>query len=683
MHDNPFGTNLSRRAVLAGTLGAGLAMSAVGNSLAAPSTSDTPAAPGATAATSALTVLATTDIHGHVFDWDYFADAPFPASDQGRSSAPLGMSRVATIVKQVRAEKGADSVVMLDNGDTIQGTPLTYLAAKQPEKLGRDEVMARAFNLVGYDAANIGNHEFNYGLKELDRFKSDLEAPLLCANVIDLTTGKPLTQGTLMLTKTVDGHPVKVGVVAVTTPGSMVWDKANLAGKVDIADPVKTAAKYSVKLRKDGADVVVVLIHAGLSEDQASPIYQGLPENDATVLAKSVPEVDLVVIGHTHLDDPVEIVDGISGHKVVITQPDYWARSVSQVTIPLDFSGGKAAVVHDQVTVTPRYTRDVEEDKEFASDAELQADHKATVTYVNSVVATSTTTLTTERSMVEDTPILDFIGKVQADTVAQAIKGGKYDGIPVIAQVSPFSRTAAFPKGEIKIKDIAGLYVFDNTLAGILLTGTQLKDYLEYSAKYFKQVKKGATVNPAPASEGGDTQADYQGKPVWDYNYDAITGVKYSIDISKPVGERILGLSWQGAPVADDQKFVLAINNYRMSGGGGYPHVTQAPVVWDEILEIRQLLIDTASKMKTIDPKDFFDRNWFVTTTGETWPTDGKPGAKPGDGSQPADGSQPGTKPADGSQPGAGTNPANGTQPGRGSQPGNGDRPTVLPSTGF
>ena len=564
-------------------------------------------------------MLATTDIHGHIFDWDYFANAPFPPSGKGRSSAPLGVSRVAAIAKQVRTEKGPDSVVMLDNGDTIQGTPLTYLSAKQPERLACDEVMARAFNLVGYDAASIGNHEFNYGIEELFRYRNALNAPLLCANVIDVKTGKPLTQDSLMLTKNVDGHEVKVGVVAVTTPGSMVWDKANLVGKVDIADPVKTAAQYSVNLHRDGADVIVVLIHAGLSEHQATPVYNGLPENNATVLAKSVPEIDLVVIGHTHQDIPVRIVDGISGHKVVITQPDYWARSVSQVTIPLDFSNNKVTIHHDQVTVEPRYTRDVEQDTEFATDSRLLTDHMATVTYVNSVVATSTTKLATERSMVEDTPILDFIGKVETDTVAKAIKGGTYDGIPVIAQVSPFSRTATFPEGDVKIKDIAGLYVFDNTLAGILLTGTQLKDYLEYSAKYFKQVEDGATVNAAAASEGGD----YQGKPVWDYNYDAVTGIRYSIDISQPVGKRILGLSWQGRPIDGDQDFVLAINSYRMSGGGDYPHVTEAPVVWDESLEIRQLLIDTATAMKTIDPKDFFDRNWFLTTSGETWPTGG------------------------------------------------------------
>ncbi|MSS46123.1 bifunctional metallophosphatase/5'-nucleotidase [Cutibacterium sp. WCA-380-WT-3A] len=617
MYDNLLATDMSRRAMLVSSLGAAAAASFA-------SASTVAAASPAAAGPTALTVLATTDIHGHIFDWDYFADAPFTPSSKSFSSAPLGVSRVATIAKQVRADVGSESVVVLDNGDTIQGTPLTYLSAKQPEKLGGDEVMARAFNVVGYDAVNIGNHEFNYGIDELLRYRRDLNAPLLCANVMD--SGKPLTQGSIMLSKTVAGHSVKVGVVAVTTPGSMVWDKANLAGKIDIIDPVKAAAKHSVHLRKNGADVVIVLVHAGLSENQATPVYNGLPENDATTLAQSVPDVDLVVIGHTHQDDPFKIVDGASGHKVVLTQPDYWARSVSQVTIPLDFSHNKVTIKHDDITVTPRYTRDVEEDGEFASDSQLQADHKATISYVNSVVATSAMRLTTERSMVEDTPILDFIGAIEADTVAKAIAGGRYDGIPVIAQVSPFSRTAAFPKGDVKIKDIAGLYLFDNTLAGVLLTGKQLKDYLEYSAKYFKRVTKGATINPAPASEGGDTQADYQGKPVWDYNYDVVTEVKYSIDISRPVGNRILGLSWHGKPVTDDQKFVLAINNYRMSGGGNYPHVTEAPVVWNEILEIRQLLIDTATAMKTIDPKSFFDRNWFLTTTGQTWPADGKSG---------------------------------------------------------
>lgn len=629
MADRLTAARVSRRTLLTGGIGAGIAMTAVGRSLAAPS--PTPSAtPTPSVSGPVLTVLATTDVHGHVFNWDYFADAPFKPNTTGRGSAPLGLSRVATIIKQVRADKGAETVVTLDNGDTIQGTPLTYLAAKHPQKLGSDEVMARAFNLIGYDALNTGNHEFNYGLSELRRYASDAKAPVLGANVIDSATGKPFTGATTALTRTVGGREVKVGVIGVTTPGSMVWDKANLAGKVDILDPVATAATHSKALRQAGADVVVVLIHAGLDEKDVSPIYKGMVENSATSLARTVEGVDLVIDGHTHVDIPSTVVDGASGHKVLITQPDYWARSVSQVSIPLDLSGSGVKVLHNAITVQDRYTRDVEEDADFAADRQLVADHRATVAYVNSVVATSTTAMSTERSMVEDTPILDFIGQVQADTVAAAIKGTKWAGLPVIAQVSPFSRTASFPKGDVRIKDIAGLYVFDNTLAGIVLTGSQIKDYLEYSAKYFRQVAHGATVNPAPVSEGGDTQADYQGRTVWDYNYDVLTGVKYSIDISKPVGARILGLSWQGRPVAGDQKFVLAINNYRMSGGGSYPHVTEAPVAWDEILEIRQLLIDTASRRKVIDPKDFFHRNWFITTTGETWPTSSDNGGSTG-----------------------------------------------------
>lgn len=572
--------------------------------------------------TSTLTVLSTTDVHGHVYNWDYFQDAEFSPDTTGRNSAPLGLTRAATIIKQTRQDRGANSVVTVDNGDTIQGTPLTYLASQEPERLGDStNPMARAFNLIGYDATNTGNHEFNYGVDVQNNFAKSLDAPLLGANVIDVKTGEPLRQPTTMVTKKIDGHDVKVGIVGVTTPGSAVWDRSVLKGRVDLTDPVAAADKYAGQLRRQGADVVVTLVHGGLDEENATPIYKGLDENMATSVATKAKGVDLVISGHTHRDDVSTVVDGASGHKVLISQPDYWARSVSDVQIPLSFSGDKVGIDYGSISTwaTQRYTRDVAEDSELADNPQLRAAHEKTITYVNSVVATSTEEMSAKKSMVEDTPILDFIGSVEADTVSNALKKTKYADTPVIAQVSPFSRTALFPKGEVKIKDIAGLYVFDNTLAAVEITGAQLRDYLEYSARYFVQTKPGEKINPAPASEGGHTQATIGGKTIWDYNYDAVTGVKYSIDISKPVGQRVLGLSWQGKPVNDNQKFIMAINNYRMNGGGGYPHVSEAPVAWDGLVEIRQELIDHASRDGKIDPTTFFDRNWFLTTTGETW----------------------------------------------------------------
>lgn len=482
--------------------------------------------------------------------------------------------------------------------------------------------MARVDNLIGYDAVNIGNHEFNYGLDTLRRFAADLDSPLLGANVIDRATGKPLTEATTLLDRTVGGHHVKVGVVGVTTPGSLVWDKANIAGKVDITDPVEATSEQASRLRAQGADVVVVLAHTGLDQDGVEPIVNGLPENSATSIARKATGIDLVIDGHTHQDIPSTVVDGASGNKVLISQPNFWARSVSDVRIPLRFDGDAVSVDRSSIDswATARPTKDVAEDPTVAGDPQLRRAHDATVDYVNTVVATSKEAMSSSEAMVKDSAILDFIGEGQVKAVRKALKGTRYESLPVIAQTSPFSRSAAFPAGDVRIKDLAGLYPFENTLKAVTLNGDQVRDYLEYSARYFTQAEPGATINPAPASEGGNTQNTIDGKTIWDYNYDALTGVRYSLDLSRPVGSRVLGLTWQGHPVTKDMTFVLAVNNYRQSGGGGYPHVAEAPVVADIPQEIRQILIDQATADTVIDPATFHEVNWFLTTTGQTWP---------------------------------------------------------------
>ncbi|MGL5405973.1 MAG: bifunctional metallophosphatase/5'-nucleotidase [Propionibacteriaceae bacterium] len=609
---------------------------------------------------SVLTLLATTDVHGHVFNWDYFADKEYAAKAPTKadgtvsgSSAPLGMSRAATIIERTRAERGADSVLYVDNGDAVQGTPLTYLAAVQPALLSNpsSNPIAHAYNLLGAEAQVVGNHEFNYGLDYLASYQKDFQGKLLGANVTN-TNLAPST----VITKKVQGHDVKVGIVGVTTPGSAVWDKANLAGKVDLTDPVAAAKAEATKLKSQGVDIVVVLAHMGIDLEGASPINGNLMENLGTSVAEKAPNVDVVVIGHTHRDAISKTVDGASGHKVLITQPTHWARSVADVQIPLTFtSAGKAEVDRSGIDkwATQRYTNTETESPTFAQDQQLVADHKATVKYVNSVVAKSTEAMSTEKSMIEDSKILDFIGSVQANTVDKALDGTEYANIPVIAQVSPFSRTAVFPQGNVAIKDIAGLYVFDNTLGGVLMDGKQIKEYLEYSAKYYKQANVGDAVDPVVS-----TNAEFNKSVVPDYNYDVLTGVSYAIDISKPVGERILHLKWQGKDVTADQKFILAVNNYRMNGGGGYPNVATAPVVYNKLLEIRQLLIDTARTMKAapapsaaprgsrrmmpmvdgelgvIDPAAFATVNWMVTTNAATlpkWVLEGFPTPTPQD----------------------------------------------------
>ncbi|GAA5165562.1 bifunctional metallophosphatase/5'-nucleotidase [Ornithinimicrobium tianjinense] len=559
-----------------------------------------PQGPGQDAHDLDLTLLATTDMHGRVLNWDYFKDATYTE----RSGDTVGLAKVASVVDQVRTEVGDDSLLVVDNGDAIQGTPLTYYYAKvEPvAETGEDHPMATAYNQIGYDAQVVGNHEFNYGLDHLRAYEGDLAMPLLGANVVDAQTGEPWLEPWTMVTKKVEGHkPVKVGILGLTTPGSAIWDKGVVEGTLEFRDMVETAAEYVPQMRAAGADVVVVLSHAGKGPSSYDTSLLP-PENPSDVIARTVPGIDVMVVGHTHRDVPQEVIHNeVTGEPVLLTQPYRWGGTVTRVDLDLEKSRGQWDV-KDAAGMAYR-TRDFVEDPAVVA-AAAQA-HGRTVDYVNQVVATATEEMSGAESFWKDTAIVDFIQHVQTETVDQALEGTAYADVPVLSIAAPFSRTALFPAGDVTIRDMAGLYIYDNTLEAVTMTGAQVRDYLEYSAKYFATVPAGESFDPA-----SDVNAD--GTP--DYNYDMLSGVSYELDLSQPVGDRVENLALaDGTPVTDDMEFVVAVNNYRRSGGGAFPHVSTAPVVYNEQQEIRQLLIDWASARGVIDPADFSVENWWLT----------------------------------------------------------------------
>ncbi|MFC7430056.1 MULTISPECIES: bifunctional metallophosphatase/5'-nucleotidase [unclassified Agrococcus] len=568
-----------------------------------------------------LTVMATTDVHGHVADWDYFRNAPYEAEDA------LGLARIGTAIDEVRAEQGEESVVVVDNGDALQGTPFTYLYGYGDEResvlAGEiDHPMAQAFDAIGTDVQVVGNHEYNYGLDLLRAYDEDLDAPLLGANVIDVATGEPYHKPYEVVERVIDGQTVRVGVLGLVTPGVRVWDRQFVDGVLEFQDMVTAAQEWVPQVAAE-SDVVVVLAHTGQGTiDDAAYDPTVLPEDVAGNIARMVPGIDVLVAGHSHRDEPQTVVTNAAGEQVLITQPAYWGTSVSEVTLELAPTADGFEVSWDAgfaPVVTPHYGRDIATESQAVLDA-IGDEHQAAIDYVNTPVAQSTEALPAATSRYEDTAIIDFINQIQLDTVEAALDGTEWADTTVIAQASPFSRTAQFPQGQVTIRDIAGLYIYENTLTGVELTGAQLRDYMEHSARYFVQTEVGAEFDP----ETG-TNAAYPDRPegVPDYNYDAITGLDYVIDVSQPVGSRIVGLAHpDGTPVADDDVFVMAVNNYRQSGGGGFPHVAAAPVVYDERLEIRQLLIDWASERGTIAPADFFVENWSLTTDASAIPTD-------------------------------------------------------------
>ena len=551
-----------------------------------------------------LTVMGTTDLHGHVFNWDYFKNAEYTDA-KGNAQ---GLSRISTLVNQVRAEKGRCNTLLLDAGDTIQGTPLTYYYAKVDPITapgGPVHPMAAAMNAIGYDAVALGNHEFNYGIETLRKFEEQCHFPLLGANALDAKTLKPAFPPYFIKKFHVaGGPPVKVAVLGLTNPGIAIWDKAYVEGKLTFPGLEEQAAKWVPKLRSMGADVVIVSAHSGSSGTSSYGDQLPYVENSAALVAQQVPGIDAILVGHAHVEIPeLKVTNTATGKTVVLSEPLAYAERLSLFDIELVFEKGKWTV--ESVAASVLNSASVADDPKITK--LLKDDHDVVVEYVNQVVGTATQTLTTVEARYKDAPIIDLITKVQEDVVKAALASTEYASLPVIAQASPFSRTSEIPAGEVTIRDLSSLYVYDNTLVAKLLTGAQIRAYLEYSAQYFVQTAADAVVDVEKLTNANN-------RP--DYNYDYVSGLSYDIDIAQAAGSRIRNLTYNGAALDDTQKFVFAVNNYRANGGGAFPHVASAQELWSESTEIRTRIAEWVTAKGVLDPRDFASVDWKLTREG-------------------------------------------------------------------
>ncbi|MGW6791406.1 bifunctional metallophosphatase/5'-nucleotidase [Streptomyces chartreusis] len=551
-----------------------------------------------------LTVMGTTDLHGHVFNWDYFKNADYTDA-KGNAQ---GLARVSTLVDGIRAERGRRNTLLIDAGDTIQGTPLTYYYAKVDPitaKGGPVHPMALAMNAIGYDAVALGNHEFNYGIETLRKFEEQCRFPLLGANALDAKTLKPAFPPYFIKSFRVQGAPpVKVAVLGLTNPGIAIWDKAYVQGKLTFPGLEEQAAKWVPKLKAMGADVVIVSAHSGSSGTSSYGDQLPYIENSAALVAQQVPDIDAILVGHAHVEIPeLRVTNAKTGKDVVLSEPLCFAERLSLFDIELTFAKGRWTV--EKVAASVLNSNTVADDPKITK--LLSDEHEKVVAYVNQVVGTATATLTTVDARYKDAPIIDLITKVQEDVVKAALASTEYASLPVIAQASPFSRTSEIPAGEVTIRDLSSLYVYDNTLVAKLMTGAQLKAYLEYSAEYFVQTAPDAAVDVEKLTNAGN-------RP--DYNYDYVSGLSYDIDIAQAAGSRIKNVTYNGAALDDAQKFVFAVNNYRANGGGAFPHVAAAQELWSESTEIRTRIAEWVTAKGVLDPKNFASVDWKLTRNG-------------------------------------------------------------------
>jgi 2',3'-cyclic-nucleotide 2'-phosphodiesterase/3'-nucleotidase len=520
---------------------------------------------GAEGTSLTLTIVGTTDVHGHIYPTSYFGK---------NDEENLGLAKVHTLVKELRAKN--PHTLLVDSGDLLQGSPLTYWHARVAPK-GTPNPMIDVMNRMGLVAFGVGNHEYNFGLAHLAQARKESKFAWVSGNTYK--AGTQHTQYEPYTIRNVGG--VRVGIIGFTPPGVAIWDKAHVQGKLEFRDILASAKHWIPKMKAAGADVIVAIPHSGLGAEFC-PYYtgysesSGLPkENVAADLARQFPEIDVIFPGHTHVE-----VQGMMIGKTAVAQAQKWGERLSVADLSLEKVNGHWQVTNKEARVLT--TVGVKPDPEVKAWAKHA--HEGTLAYVNSALCTTPDTWSTQRAMIEDTPIIDLINQVQLrKTKAQ------------LSAAASFTSDAVIKAGKITVADMAAIYPYENALVAIKLTGKQLKEYLEFSARIFAPFESGKPV----------FAADVRG-----YNYDMVAGVTYDIDVRQPVDSRILNLTYQGKPVTDGQTFTMAMNSYRQRGGGGFEMLKNCPVVYNQEESIRDLMIDYLKDRKQLAAKDVFVKNW-------------------------------------------------------------------------
>ena len=577
-----------------------------------------------------LRIVATTDVHSFLTDFDYYKDAP---------TEKFGFTRAASLIRQARSE--VKNSVLVDNGDLIQGNPIADYQAAQGYKEGKSNPAVDCLNAMHYEVGTLGNHEFNYGLDYLADCIKQAKFPIVNANVVKVGTEEPyFTPYVIQEKSVVDNHgkthKLKIGYIGFVPPQIMVWDKANLQGKVETRDIVKTAQKYVPEMKKKGADIVVALAHTGPSDEP----YQEGAENSAFYLA-DVPHIDAVIFGHSHRLFPnkefakspnADIVNGtVKG--VPESMAGYWANNISVVDLGLTEHKGKWIVTSGKAVLRPIY--DAENKKALAENdpeitALLKPVHEATRKFVSQPIGKATDNMYSYLALVQDDPTIQIVNQAQkayVEKVAPSVAA--MAGLPILSAGAPFKAGGRkndptgyteVNKGKLTFRNAADLYLYPNTLVVVKATGEQLKEWLECSAGMFKQID--------PTSDKPQSLIDWEGFRT--YNFDVIDGVNYEYDLTKPArydGEcklinpdshRVVNLTYQGKPVDPKAEFLIATNNYR-AYGNKFPGTGDKHIVYASPDESRQILADyikaTSEKEGSVNPNA--DKNWrFVPITG-------------------------------------------------------------------
>ncbi|MGC8611971.1 MAG: bifunctional metallophosphatase/5'-nucleotidase [Mesoaciditoga sp.] len=511
-----------------------------------------------------LTILETTDLHGHIYPVDYSNNA----------TTNYGLARLATLIQKIKAQN--PNVLLFDDGDLIQGSPLEYYHAAI-DNAGIDPMIA-VMNYLGYDAMTLGNHEFNYGQSVLRKVISEAKFPITSANIVNSETMKPEYGDGYVIFNMKDGP--KVGYIALTTKYIPNWEEPSHIKGLDFLDAVQTAQEYVDLLKSQGVDVIIIGYHGGLERNPSNgqPTEELTGENEGYAIATQVKGISALLLGHQHLSYAIKI------GNLPVVMASYWGKALGKITLNLNNENGKWVVVSSEATLIS--ANNVTPDATVMK--LVQKDEDATQKWLDQPLGQSLGDFYVSNPMyarMRDNPLIQFVNTVQM----------YYTGARISSTALFNNDIRGWKKGPVTMRDVMAVYIYPNTLNVIEVSGKDLKDALEQSASYFTFDNGKVGVSKMPG-----------------YNYDMYEGISYIIDLTKPVGSRIVWLAYDGKPISYSATYDIVLNNYRSGGGGNYMMFKGKPVVKSVMMEVSELMADYIRNNGYICPA--VDQNWEVIT---------------------------------------------------------------------